>query len=193
VWESEGIAPPFLTSALHGGEWSASRPGRFTPEQRAPGTHWIGGWVAPRTGLDDVEKRNISPLPELGLRPLGQPGRSQSLSRVLSKNGALTNLNYFQNKGEQIAAFLHVPEWNINVCDKLCRLFCLLAQSACLQEELPGPLLTRRPWTKCKTPRYWRPWWPQCKNGRNDTFLIGKFQHSCRIKVKRGKVVLVHN
>jgi hypothetical protein len=33
----------FLTSALAGGEWSASRPGRFTPGERAPGTHWIGG------------------------------------------------------------------------------------------------------------------------------------------------------
>jgi len=27
----------FLTSATHGGEWSASRPGRFTPRERAPG------------------------------------------------------------------------------------------------------------------------------------------------------------
>jgi hypothetical protein len=44
-----------LTSALVGDEWSASHPGRFTPEERAPGTHWIGGWVGPRTGLD-VEK-----------------------------------------------------------------------------------------------------------------------------------------
>jgi hypothetical protein len=26
-----------LTSALDGGEWSASRPGRFTPRERAPG------------------------------------------------------------------------------------------------------------------------------------------------------------
>jgi hypothetical protein len=26
----------FLTSALVGGEWSASRPGRFTPWERAP-------------------------------------------------------------------------------------------------------------------------------------------------------------
>jgi hypothetical protein len=34
-----------LTSALDGGEWSASRPGRFTPRERAPGTHWIEGWV----------------------------------------------------------------------------------------------------------------------------------------------------
>jgi hypothetical protein len=34
-----------LTSALDGGEWSASRTGRFTPRERAPGTHWMGGWV----------------------------------------------------------------------------------------------------------------------------------------------------
>jgi hypothetical protein len=24
--------------------------------QKAPDTHWIGGWVGPRAGLDDVEK-----------------------------------------------------------------------------------------------------------------------------------------
>jgi hypothetical protein len=40
----------FLTSAL------ASRPGRLTPEERASDTHWIGGWVNLRTGLDDLEK-----------------------------------------------------------------------------------------------------------------------------------------
>jgi len=34
-----------LTSALDGGEWIASRPGRFTPRKKAPCTHWIGGWV----------------------------------------------------------------------------------------------------------------------------------------------------
>jgi len=34
-----------LTSALDGGEWSALRTGRFIPGERAPGTHWIGGWV----------------------------------------------------------------------------------------------------------------------------------------------------
>jgi hypothetical protein len=46
----------FLTSAVVGEEWSASRPGRFTTEKGAPGTHWIGGWVDPRAGLDDMEK-----------------------------------------------------------------------------------------------------------------------------------------
>jgi hypothetical protein len=46
----------FLTSALVGGEWSASRPGRLTRGERTRGTHWIGSWVDPRAGLDDVEK-----------------------------------------------------------------------------------------------------------------------------------------
>jgi hypothetical protein len=64
----------FFTSALVGGEWSALRPRRFTP-----GTHWIGGWVDPRAGLDDVEKRKLLTLTELELWPLGRPARSQSL------------------------------------------------------------------------------------------------------------------
>jgi hypothetical protein len=33
---SGDIAPLFLTSALDGGKWSASRPGRFTPGKRSP-------------------------------------------------------------------------------------------------------------------------------------------------------------
>jgi hypothetical protein len=112
-----GMAPRILTSTLDGGEWSASRPGRFTPREIAPNypldrrpggpqsrsgrgsedknsqplpgleppiiwpvaqrcinevtrllgtlhTHWIGGWVGPRAGLDAVVKRKnpvISP------------------------------------------------------------------------------------------------------------------------------------
>jgi hypothetical protein len=51
-----GIAPLFLTSTVDGGEWSASRPCRFTSEKRAPGTLSVEGWVDPRTGLDAVEK-----------------------------------------------------------------------------------------------------------------------------------------
>jgi hypothetical protein len=46
----------FLTLALVGVEWSVSRLDRFTPGERAPCTHWIGGWVGPRAGLDDMEK-----------------------------------------------------------------------------------------------------------------------------------------
>jgi hypothetical protein len=29
------------------------------PQERAPGTHLIGGWVDPRASLDDMEKRDI--------------------------------------------------------------------------------------------------------------------------------------
>jgi hypothetical protein len=72
----------FLTSALVGGEWSASRPGRFTTRERAPATHWIGGWVDPRAGLDDVEKWKFLPPPGLELRTLGGLARSQSLYRL---------------------------------------------------------------------------------------------------------------
>jgi hypothetical protein len=59
----------FLTSALVGGGWSVTRPDRFTARERGPGTHWTGGWVGPRNGLDDVERRQISLLPGLELRP----------------------------------------------------------------------------------------------------------------------------
>jgi hypothetical protein len=70
------INPPFLASAPVGGEWSTSRPGRFTPGEIAPGTNWIGGWVDLRAGLDDLEKRKFLATPGLELRPLGRPTRS---------------------------------------------------------------------------------------------------------------------
>jgi hypothetical protein len=52
-----------LPSAVAGAEWSASHPGRFTPRQTPPGTHWIGGWMDPRAGPDDLEKRKFLPPP----------------------------------------------------------------------------------------------------------------------------------
>jgi hypothetical protein len=57
--EGEHIDPHFLTSALAGDQWSVSRPGHFTPRERAPSTQWIGGWVDPRADLDDMEKRKF--------------------------------------------------------------------------------------------------------------------------------------
>jgi hypothetical protein len=51
-----------LTSTLDGGEWSASRPSRFTSGERAPGTHLMGGWVCPRAVLGAVAKRKIPSL-----------------------------------------------------------------------------------------------------------------------------------
>jgi hypothetical protein len=72
----------FLTSALAKGEWSTSRPGRFTPGERAPGSHWIGGWEDPTIGLNDVKRRKILLLLRLELQILGRPARTQSLYRL---------------------------------------------------------------------------------------------------------------
>jgi hypothetical protein len=93
---SGGIAPPFLTSALDGWEWSASRTGRFTPGETASGTHWIESWVDPRAGLDAVEKRIILPYQEsisgfpagnLSLYRLSYPG-----SEKINKGGGNINI-----------------------------------------------------------------------------------------------------
>jgi hypothetical protein len=53
-----------------------SRPGRFTPGERAPGTQWIGGCVDLRADLDDLEKKKFLTLPGLEFRPLGRPACS---------------------------------------------------------------------------------------------------------------------
>jgi hypothetical protein len=48
--------PTFLDLGTRWSERSASCIGHFTPGERAPGTHWIGGWVGLRAGLVDMEK-----------------------------------------------------------------------------------------------------------------------------------------
>jgi FtsP/CotA-like multicopper oxidase with cupredoxin domain len=58
-WGVEVYFYAFLNSALDGGEWSASHPGRSTPKERAPGIHWIGGWMEPKAGLDTVVKKKF--------------------------------------------------------------------------------------------------------------------------------------
>jgi hypothetical protein len=71
---------PSLISALDGGEWSDSRPDRFTYEESAPGTHWIGGWVGPKAALDAANKKKSVPFREPQI--LGPPARSSSLLQV---------------------------------------------------------------------------------------------------------------
>jgi hypothetical protein len=58
-----------------GGEWSASRPCRFAPAERAPGTHWRGGRVTSRHNSNNNNNNNSNhicwllvrkPIPEEG-------------------------------------------------------------------------------------------------------------------------------
>jgi hypothetical protein len=51
LYVSGYIGHVFSTSAVVGGEWSASRPCRFNPQY-----HSITGWVRLAAGLDDIEK-----------------------------------------------------------------------------------------------------------------------------------------
>jgi hypothetical protein len=67
----------FLASALVMGERSASRPGRITQGEEPPATHWIGGWIVFRAGLDDREKGKFLTAPELELRFRWLPDCSQ--------------------------------------------------------------------------------------------------------------------
>jgi hypothetical protein len=74
-WGSGSITPHVLNLCTRWGESSTLRPGRFTPWERTPGTHWMEGWAGPTAGLDavakwkksqhlpGVEPRYFSPLP----------------------------------------------------------------------------------------------------------------------------------
>jgi hypothetical protein len=66
TWQNHVFLIP---TAVQGG-WSASHASRFTPGETAPGTHWLGGWVGPRAGLDDMEKWKFLLPPELKSDPL---------------------------------------------------------------------------------------------------------------------------
>jgi hypothetical protein len=58
----------FLTSVL------ASHPCRFNPGERTPGTHYIGGRMDPKAGLDDLKKGKILTLTGIEVKPLSFPG-----------------------------------------------------------------------------------------------------------------------
>jgi hypothetical protein len=84
-----------LTLTLAGCEWSASSLGRFTLGERAPVIHWIGGWVDPRVGLDDLEKRTFLTLPGLELRPSAvQPVDSRYTDYATQDQGNCVNSFY---------------------------------------------------------------------------------------------------
>jgi hypothetical protein len=50
----------FTTSALDGGEWSASRPGRaFNPGERTPGTGQEAGWAPDPVWTQRMEEKSF--------------------------------------------------------------------------------------------------------------------------------------
>jgi hypothetical protein len=59
VWESGGIAPPFLISVLGGSEWSASWHCPLPTGKEPPVSTGYEAGVGPRKSLDAVEKKKI--------------------------------------------------------------------------------------------------------------------------------------
>jgi hypothetical protein len=66
------------------------------PRGKSPRYPWIGGWVGPRTGPEDLEKRKFLTLPGLELRPLGHPARSQSLYRPRYPGSSTSDRKFFK-------------------------------------------------------------------------------------------------
>jgi len=61
VLRSEGTAPCILNLESRW-RWAISfTPQQLYPWERAPDSHWTGGWEDPRDGLDAVTKRKILP------------------------------------------------------------------------------------------------------------------------------------
>jgi hypothetical protein len=80
-WGSGGIAPRILYLGTRWRRVFSSRPGRFTPKERAPGNHWIGGWVGSKSRSGHgVEDKSFQSPP--GFEPRSSERPSQSLYQM---------------------------------------------------------------------------------------------------------------
>lgn len=69
--ESEGGAPPFLTSTIWG-ELISFTPRSLYSGETAPAARWIGGWMDSRANLGAVDKRRSFLLPRIKTQPSSQ-------------------------------------------------------------------------------------------------------------------------
>jgi hypothetical protein len=91
----EGVTSPFLTSVLDGGEWTVSRPGRFTPEERTTGTHWIGGLFG-RAGEEKIDLKMSERLGynESSSGTYRSVGNSRPMSQLITRKTSLIRINW---------------------------------------------------------------------------------------------------
>jgi hypothetical protein len=73
VGERRYSSCPFLTSALDGGEWSASRPGRTLPPGKGPPVPIVqeDGWVPEPVWTQGLEEKSSAPVGDR--TPIVQP------------------------------------------------------------------------------------------------------------------------
>jgi hypothetical protein len=111
VCGSGGVAPPFLTSKIYGGNWLASRPCRFIPRERAPYSHWIGGPVGPRAGLEALKWIKVF-APDGNQTPATQP----VANRYTDSSTPTPTFFFFSNShsGGWIPNWVHSPRRPLN-------------------------------------------------------------------------------
>jgi hypothetical protein len=79
------------------------------PRREEPITHWTGGWVGPRNGLDDIERRKILTLLGLVLLPFGIPAHrscyTNFLFNMMTNNISNNSVTAFLLNGNIIPIF----------------------------------------------------------------------------------------
>jgi len=85
---------PLIINLGTSGEWSASRPERVTPGERATDTHSTGGWVGPRAGLERW-RREKKPCP----RPVLNSGPARRM-KCHSSQGITKELDTQLTRGK---------------------------------------------------------------------------------------------
>jgi hypothetical protein len=134
-------------------KWMVSfTPRPLYPRERAPGTHWIGGWVDLRAGLDTVWKRKIP-----------SPRRESNTDHPI--------VQWHHMLHEKRSQHGQVPSVGVCVCvcDQVCKnrkqmfFICLNNSGGCF----PVTELRERKFHYCKmisliilVPHYW--WWKHC-------------------------------
>jgi len=96
-----------LISALGGCEWLASRPGHFTPRERASGVHWIRGW-----GGAAVKRKIPSPYQDSNSR--SSQRYTTKLSWFLYKSDGINKLRMGYLKKTRSCGFpasFHKASW----------------------------------------------------------------------------------
>jgi hypothetical protein len=119
---------------------SASCPCRFILHGKSLGTHWIGGRMDPRAGLDNMEKLKFLTLQGLELRHFGRPDSSQSLYRLRYRGSSkllIVMLIYHSHKSTDLVTVL--PKYyGMKTCgrmeNKLHAFFVSPSQSKCVKE-----------------------------------------------------------
>jgi hypothetical protein len=147
---------------------------RFTTGEGAPATHWIGGWVGPRAGLDAVEKRTILYVRPLQYR-LSHPDSASDSNILLLRNSVHIFI------GVKVIFVIVVVNKKLSQFFRIVKQQFTLSQSPCFwllgSSYLPASKYRRRiSFIGCKP--IWITWWVQhlsvwVKNDRpNHVFFL---------------------